>query len=104
MDQGLGDDERRAVSRVETLGKITGELKVLALVLTDRHTRRPIDENVRRLEHGVGEEPDGRAIGALPLRLVLELSHARSLTKPGEAFQNPCELCVLRHVTLYKDC
>ena len=73
---------------------------MLLLVLTDGHQVRQVDEDVRRLQHWVGEEP---VTGAESLsHLVLEAD--RSLEQPHgrHAGEDPGELGDLGDVVLGK--
>ena len=62
---------------------------MLALVLADRHPVGLVEQDVRGLQHRVGEQPDGGPVGAVPGRLVLELGHPARLAEPGDAAQHP---------------
>ena len=55
---GIGHGERVAVPRVEPLRQVTGEFQMLALILTDRHQIRLIQQDVRCLQDGIREQTD----------------------------------------------
>jgi hypothetical protein len=88
---------------VEPLREVAGQLEVLALVLTDRHVVRAVEQDVGGLQDRVGEQADAR--GPLPLlgRLVLELRHPSGLAEAGQALQHPRQLRVLGHLALHED-
>ena len=62
---------------------------MLALVLAHRHVVRAVEQDVRGLEHRVGEQTHGGPLGAALGRLVLELGHPARLAEPGEAREDP---------------
>ena len=97
-----GRVKRRPEAAVEPGREVAGQLEVLPLVLTDRHLVGLVDEDVGGLQHRVGEQADGRAGGALPLALVLELRHPAGLAEAGQALQHPGQLQVLGHVALHE--
>ncbi len=76
---------------------------MLALVLPHRDLVRLVQQDVRGHEDGVGEQPDGRVLGALLGGLVLELCHSARFTVAGDAHEDPRQLVVLRHVRLHKE-
>ena len=92
--------EGLAEALVEALREIPRELEMLLLVGAHRHELGLVEQDVRRLQHRIGEQADARAIGFLPLRLVLELRHARGLAEAGDAAEDPGELRVLGDVAL----
>ena len=100
---GSGTDERLAEGVVEALGHVARELHVLLLVLAHRDGVGAVQQDVRRHEHRVVEEPDGDALALGAGRLVLELRHAAQLAHVGDRVQDPHELGVRRHVALYED-
>ena len=71
--------------RVEPLRQVAGELEVLALVLADRHVVGVVQQDVGRLQHRVGEQPDVGASAPFG-RLVLELGHPAASPKPVRQF------------------
>ncbi len=99
---GLGDDERLPVAPIEPFTQIAGQLQVLALILADRHGRGLVEQDVSRLQDGVGEQPHTRGPGLRLPRLVLELGHPPGLPETGEALHHPAELGMLRHVALHE--
>ena len=99
---GLGDDERLAEAVVEADGDVAGDLDVLALVVADGHLVGVVQQDVRRLQRRVGEQPGGHEL-ALPLgRLVLELRHPRQLAVADRALHHPRQLAVLGDVALHE--
>ena len=89
-DHDLRYDERLAVAGVEAFGDVTRELDVLALVLPDRHYIDVVEQDVRSLQDGIGEEADGDEV--LLLGLVLELGHAAELAIARRACEQPGSL------------
>ena len=94
----LRHDERLAVAGVEAFGDVTRELDVLALVLADRHRIDVVEQDVRGLQDGIGEEADGDEV--LLLGLVLELRHPAELAVARRARQQPGALRMIRVVAL----
>jgi len=76
---------------------------VLALVFPDGHQIGVVEQHVGGLQHRVGEQPHGRGVAPLFLRLVLELRHPRCLPEAGETAQHPSEFGVRGHVALHED-
>ena len=72
---------------------------MLLLVGTDRHVIGVIQQNVRRHQAWVSEQPRVYVIGVL-CGFILKLRHAGELAELGVATQYPCKLCVLRNLTL----
>ena len=64
-----GDGTTRVVPEpgVEPLREVAAQLQVLALVLAHRHGVGVVHEDVGRLQHRVGEQPDGGALAAVLL-------------------------------------
>ena len=103
-----GDDRFRngkgvGIDLVEAVGNIAAYLDVLLLVDADRHDIGLIQQDIRRHQHRIGEQPGVDVVGVL-CALVLELRHAGKLTEHGEAVEQPCQLGVLRHVRLDVQC
>ena len=71
---------------------------MLALVLADRHRIDVVEQDVRGLQHGIGEEADGDEV--LLLGLVLELRHAAELAVARRARQQPGALRMIGVVAL----
>ena len=94
----LGYDERLAEALVEPLREVAGELEVLALVFPDRHDVGVVEEDVGRLQHRVGHQPDREA--RLRRRLLPELRHAPELPVGSHALHHPCQARVLGYVAL----
>ena len=97
----LGHDERLAVALVEALGDVACELDVLALVLADRDRVGLVEQDVRRLEHGVAEEAGRDEV--LPVALVLELGHPAQLAVARDRAEQPGRLGMRGHVALDED-
>ncbi len=85
-------------ARVHALRKVSGQLEVLTLVLSNGNQCSVIKQDVRSHENWVGEQADARSFITLLSRLVLELGHAPGLTKSSLAGQNPREFRVLGNV------
>ena len=98
-EQRLRLDERLAETGVEATDDLARQLEVLALVLTDGNARRAVEQDVRGLQHRIGEEPEVDVVG-LVLRLVLELRHPLELAVRCHRRQDPAELGVLGHLRL----
>ena len=94
----LGDREHGPVAEVETLRDVASELDVLALVVPDRDVRRPVQQDVRGHQHGVGEE--GGAGHRLPPSLLLELDHPVQLADERRALEQVSETRVRGHPAL----
>ena len=90
-----------AVYAVKALGYVAGYLKMLLLILADGHIVCLIEQNVRRHEHGVGEESDVDIVRVL-LGFVLELGHSRRLAELGVAVEYPRQLGVGADMALNK--
>jgi hypothetical protein len=84
--------KRRTVSR---------EFEVLLLVLAHRDPVGAVEDDVRGLQHRVGEQPGVHVVG-LVLALVLELRHTVQVAQRRQAREHPGELGVLRHVGLHE--
>ena len=97
----LGNDERLAVGLVELDRDVACHLDVLFLVAADRHDVRVVNQNVRRHQHRVGEQPVIRRepLGQFILVAVatLEQPHRR------ERRQQPSQLAHLRHIALAEE-
>ena len=98
-DERFGDNERLAVQFVEAVGNVPRDLQVLLLVPPDGHKIRPVQQYIRRHQHGVREQP-GIDIVRVLRRFVLELSHARQFADVCVAVKDPAEFRVLVDVRL----
>ena len=97
-DVGVGDLEDLAELIVELGGDVAGDLDVLLLVLPHRHQVGQVDEDVGRLEHGIGEQA---VIGHETLRhLVLVAGGPLKQPHGRDAGEHPGELGHLGHVLL----
>jgi len=74
---------------------------VLALVLADRDDVGLVQEDVRRLQHGVREEAGGDEL--LRLGLVLELGHPAQLAEARDRAEQPSGLGMRGDVALDED-
>jgi hypothetical protein len=74
---------------------------VLALILAHGNLGRAVDQNVRGLQHGIGEKAGVDVVGIL-LGLVLELGHAAKLAVARDRGQRPRQLGVLAHRRLHE--
>ena len=72
---------------------------MLALVLADRHGVGLVEQDVRRLQHGIGVETRAGLLAVLA-RLDLELRHAVQPTHRRHTVENPRQLGVLVHMRL----
>ena len=100
-DVRLRHPERVAVLRVEPLREVPRELEVLALVGADGDLIGLVQQDVRRHEDRVVEQPD--ADDFVTCALVLELRHPAGLAIAGEAAQHPGQLGVLADVALHEE-
>ncbi|MBG9885107.1 hypothetical protein ABE10_00605, partial [Bacillus toyonensis] len=82
-------------------GEVAGQLDVLLLVVADRNDLRLVQQDVGGHQHGVGEQAHRGRVGAVALRLVLELGHASGLAEAGDRAEDPGELRVGAHVGLH---
>ncbi len=99
-DVGLGDDEDLAELLVELAGDVAGHLEVLLLVLAHRDEVGQVDEDVRRLQHRVGEQA---VVGRDPLGdLVLVADGPLQQSHGRDAGEDPGELGDLGDVLLGK--
>src|SRR5207244_7725628 len=71
---------------------VAGELDVLPLILTDGNQVGAIEQDVRRLQHGVREQPRPYALEIG--RPGLELNHALEPADRRHAAEEPCQFCV----------
>ena len=71
------------------------ELDMLLLVLADRNVGGLVKQDVRGLQHGIGEQTDRRAFAVLA-RLLLELRHSVEPADARGALQQPSQLRVRR--------
>ena len=76
-----GTDERVAVAAVEADGDVAGELDVLALVVADGHLVGVVEQDVGRLQRGVGEQSAGDELGLAFADLSLNWVMRRSSPK-----------------------
>ena len=89
------------VAGVEAPGHLPRELHVLDLVLAHGHHLALVDQDVRRLQHGVVQQADVDVLAVLA-RLVLELGHALQLAQRGERVEDPRQVRVPRHLGLHE--
>jgi hypothetical protein len=73
---------------------------VLLLIIAHGHVRRLVEENICSHEDGVGQQAN--PVSALSLSLFFELRHSLEFTVRGDAFEEPVELRVPWHLTLYE--
>ena len=104
INQGLGQGEEARGGKVivKLGGNVAGQFEVLLLVLANRHAGGLIDQNIGRLQHGIGVEPDAGAFLVLA-RLFLELGHAVQPAEPRHAVENPRQFGMGPHRRLGKD-
>src|SRR4029450_1301374 len=84
---------------VELLSDVARELQVLLLILSYRHMRRSINENVGGHQRRIGVQAD-RGVLAVLARLLLELGHAIEPAQAGHAVEYPGEFCMLGDLAL----
>ena len=97
-EDGLRLREDLAVAAVEGAGDLARELQVRRLVLADRHPAGLVDDDVRRLQHGVVEQPHAVVDPFLALLLV-----GRGALQPADGHdrvEEPHQLGVLGEVGL----
>ena len=70
---------------------------MLSLIVAHGHGVRLVNQDVRRLEDRIGEDPQ---VLSGPIGLLLELSHSLQLPEPGECAEDPGKLDVLGHLRL----
>ena len=102
VELGLGAFEHLAAEGLmEMTGHVLRHLDVLKLVLADRHKIAAVDQDVGRHQHGIGEQPHGRAQTLCNLVLV----GGGPLEEPfaGDGGQNPGQLGHLGHIGLAKE-
>ncbi|MPM58534.1 hypothetical protein SDC9_105365 [bioreactor metagenome] len=75
---------------------------MLFLICADGNELRLIDQDIRRHEYGIGEEPRVDILRVL-CALFLKLRHARELAHIGVAHERPGQLRMLRHMALNED-
>ena len=98
-DVRLGDTEGLAVTVVEAPRDVARDLQVLALIDTDGHDVRLIEEDVRRHQDGICHESHVDVLGML-CSLVLELRHALHFADIGDGVEDPGEFRVRGDVRL----
>ena len=72
---------------------------MLLLVLADRHMGGAVQQNVRRHQHRIIVEPDGRVLAVLA-GLLLELGHAAEPADARDAVEDPGQLGVAGDLAL----
>lgn len=75
---------------------------MLFLILAHRHMRRLVEEDVGRLQNGIGIEPQGRALAVLA-GLLLELGHAVEPAQGRNTVEHPGELGMAGNVALHEE-
>src|SRR5580658_3107742 len=86
---------------VEPARRISCELEVLKLVLSDRHEVGLVEQHVGGHEHGIREEADEDVL--LPLALFFELRHPLQIAERRDVGEVPSELGVLADVALNEE-
>lgn len=104
--RGLGDvavrhGEHIAVNSVEALRHVARKLQVLLLVDSHGHQVSLVQQDIRRHQHGVGEQSCVDIVRVLR-GLVLELGHSGQLSELGVAGENPAQLRVVGIVPLHE--
>jgi hypothetical protein len=90
--------EACGVEVVEFGGNVARQLDVLQLILADGHVGGAKEQNVGRLQHGVGEQAERSFSGRF--RLVLELIHSRQLWQCHLTAEYPSQLAMVGHLRL----
>ena len=98
---GLGHGEHLAVAVVEPDGQLARQLEVLALVIAHGHQRGVVEEDVRRHQDRIGEQPDPDRL--LRPRLVLELRHPPQLAHGRGALEEPGQAWMLGDMALEEE-
>ena len=88
-DEGLRNHEGLAETVVEALGQVTGQLHVLALVITHRDPLGLVEQDVRGHQNWVGEKSHAGCICAALAGLILELGHPACFPETGNAVEHP---------------
>ena len=96
---GLRDHEGLAEGVVEPYRDIARELYVLLLIFAHGDLMRAVDQDIRRHQHGIGEEAGVYVIRVL-CGFILELGHAGKLAHVCGAAKQPRKLRVLVNVAL----
>ena len=96
----LGNHQGVPEPVVEPDGQFTGQLEVLALVVSDRYPFGVVEQDVGALEDRVGEQTNPHRI--LAVTLLLELGHPAQLAHGGGALEQPGHLNVLGDVALHE--
>ena len=102
LDARIGQfEEAFAKGLVHFDGDVAGDLDVLLLILAHRDDIAVVHQNIRRHEHGIGEEAvrGMKAAGDLVLVAVAALQQAHG----RDGAENPGKLAVLRHITLAEE-
>ena len=107
LGSGLDDPRLRhgkglTETTVKPLGQITRKFQVLTLIFPDGDFIGLINQNVSRLQDGIGEQANGGSVSTTTSRLVLELRHATGFTKPRYALHHPGQLGMFWHLALNK--
>lgn len=74
---------------------------MLPLIIAHGHVRGLVEEDIGSHEYGVGQQAD--PVSALSLSLFLELRHPLEFAVRRDAFEEPVELRVPRHLALYEE-
>jgi hypothetical protein len=90
------------VIAIEPNREIAGQLQVLLLVFAHRHQVGLIEQNVRRHQDRIIEQPDADVF-LLFARLVLELRHALELGHARHPVKQPGQFRVGRNIRLHKN-
>jgi hypothetical protein len=102
-DQRGRHGEDVAALGIDALSEVAAEFDVLPLILADRNEVGVVEEDVRRLQDGVGEDPGIDAFPPLGLTARLELSHPVEPSHRSQGLEDPAQLGVCRHVRLHED-
>ena len=97
---GSGTTNVRPVAGVEACRQITGELKMLPLVLPHRYLISLVQQDVGSHQHRIGEQAHVCGLRSHLGGLVLELGHPLGLAEAGDAPEDPAELGMFGHLGL----
>ena len=90
---------RSGEHRVPPARQHARQFEMLNLILANGHLVGAIQQNVRRLEHRIVQDPGGDAL--LSLRLLLELRLPFELPERRDGIENPRQLGMFRHLRLH---
>ena len=100
FDHGVGHGkEIHAVVMIEFRGNVAGQFDMLFLIFAHRHFGRVIQQNIRRHQRRIREQPKRGILSVFP-SLVLPLGHALHPAHPRHGVENPRQLGVFCDLAL----